>query len=97
MTASSDYGGIYVCINGRLNNAAGSWLPSSFSDMWLQVDLLNTTYVKGVATQGRHDYNQFTQQYQLSYSDDGVAWTIYKEEGIVKVCLFFSQRRSNII
>lgn len=73
---------------GRLNYN-GCWFSSRGGPYWLQVNMLNRTLIKGVATQGSHNFNHFTRTYQLSYSNDGTDWTIYEEKGIVKVCLIF--------
>ena len=72
---------------------SGSWsvAPHELSPLssWLQVDLQNKhTKVTGVATQGRN-YNklwsgphyQWVTSYKLDYSDDGVSFLFYKEDG----------------
>ena len=73
---------------------SGSWsvAPRELSRLsaWLQVDLLNKhTKVTGVATQGRNDNNvwpsgrhyQWVTSYKLDYSDNGVSFLFYKEDG----------------
>ena len=72
---------------------SGSWsvAPRELSRLssWLQVDLLNKhTKVTGVATQGRNYNNlwserhyQWVTSYKLDYSDDGVSFLFYKEDG----------------
>ena len=73
---------------GRLNFKAsgdkeGAWVPSSKRAyfQWLQVDLDRYTVVTGIATQGRNDANQWVTSYMLQYSEDGVTFVYYKEQG----------------
>ena len=73
---------------GRLNFKAGggkegAWVPSSKRAyyQWLQVDLDRYTVVTGIATQGRNDANQWVTSYILQYSEDGVTFVNYKEQG----------------
>lgn len=88
ITASKRFSRNWAAHKGRLNNAAGSWFTLDRGvPEWLQVDLLNKTFIKGVATQGRYNnHHHFVKTYQLLYSDDGTNWTTYKEQGIEKVC-----------
>ena len=73
---------------------SGSWSVAhrdlSSLSSWLQVDLRNKhTKVTGVATQGRNYNNvwpgaphyQWVTSYKLDYSDDGVSFLFYKEDG----------------
>ena len=86
----------HAAIQGRLNFQetsvkAGAWVaaPNDFNQ-WLQVDLGNQfTKVSRVATQGR-DYSsqwpwghhrQWVTKYKLQYSDDGVNFQYYREQG----------------
>ena len=51
-------------------------------DQYIQIDLLNLTTIKGIATQGR-GYNGATEHvkdYKISYSHDGIDWTFYREK-----------------
>ena len=41
--------------------------------------------IKGVATQGRQDANQWVKSYTVSYSTDGMNFVPYKENKRVKV------------
>ena len=73
---------------GRLNFKAGggkegAWTARSYNphDEWLQVDLDRYTVVTGIATQGRHDAKQWVTLYSLQYSEDGVTFVYYKEQG----------------
>ena len=81
---------------GRLNfqeNSvkAGAWAAATNDvNQWLQVDMGNQlTKVSRVATQGRHysskwpgePYSQWVTKYKLQYSDDGVNFQYYREQG----------------
>ena len=88
ISASTEFDLSHAAKYGRLHlkrkpGNVGSW--SSFildTNQWLQIDLANAcTSVSRVATQGRNDYNQFVTKYQLQYSDDGVTFHYYSEQG----------------
>ena len=97
ITASSEYDGNHAAKQGRLffqetPKLSGSWsvAPHELSRVsWLQVDLQNKhTKVTGVATQGRNynnfwsgPYYQWVTSYKLDYSDNGVSFLYYKEDG----------------
>ena len=51
------------------------------TNQWLQVDLQQTTRVIGIATQGRHDFDQWVTKYKLQYGDDGQTFRVYKRNG----------------
>ena len=86
--ASSEWDGNHAAIQGRLHfkaipGKAGSWSARS-NDMnqWLQIDLGNQhTKVTRIATQGRNAYNQWVTKYKLLFSDNGVNFHYYKEQG----------------
>lgn len=84
ITASSEYSEAYAAPQGRLNVKAGggAWLPSTSNVyQWLQVDLGRYRVVTGIATQGRNGISQWVTSYELQYSEDGVTFVYYKEEG----------------
>ncbi|XP_022100349.1 uncharacterized protein LOC110984447 isoform X2 [Acanthaster planci] len=71
--------------NGRLNNPGGGrivggWCPARNDKAapWFQVDLGELLLVEGVIMQGAVDplgaWNERVTEYQVQYSDDGVAW-----------------------
>ena len=88
----------HVAIQGRLNFQetsvkAGAWVAASRNvNQWLQVDLgIQLTNVIRVATQGRHYscqwvalHSQWVTKYKLQYSDDGVNFQYYREQGKTK-------------
>ena len=96
ISASSEFDANAAAIQGRLNFQetsikAGAWITATRDvNQWLQVDLGNQlTTVTRVATQGRHyssqwpygPHNQWVTKYKLQYSDDGVNFQYYREQG----------------
>ena len=80
ITASSQWSDNYAPFHGRLQKQ-GSWSAAK-NDLhqWLQVDLGNQyTKVTGVATQGA--FFEWVTEYKLTYSDNGVNFQYYKEQG----------------
>ena len=62
----------------------GAWSARSNDiHQWLQVDLLNTTRVSGVATQGRNGRSgsQWVTKYKLKYNEGGQAFKFYRRSG----------------
>ncbi|KAK7120917.1 hypothetical protein R3I94_020790 [Phoxinus phoxinus] len=49
---------------------------------WLQMDLLITTKITGIITQGAKDFGhvQFVGSFKLAFSNDGERWLIYQDE-----------------
>ncbi|XP_048037057.1 EGF-like repeat and discoidin I-like domain-containing protein 3 isoform X2 [Megalobrama amblycephala] len=49
---------------------------------WLQVDLLITTKITGIITQGAKDFGhvQFVGSFKLAFSNDGEKWLVYQDE-----------------
>ncbi|XP_034359872.1 lactadherin isoform X1 [Arvicanthis niloticus] len=75
---------------GRLDNHGkiNAWTAQSNNAReWLQVDLGTQKQVTGIITQGARDFGhiQYVASYKVAHSDDGVQWTIYKEQGTSKV------------
>ncbi len=88
ISASSQWDVNHAAIQGRLNFDAGGGKQGALSartndaNQWLQVDLRNTyTRVTRVATQGRNAVNQWVTKYKLQYSNDGVNYQYYREQG----------------
>ena len=88
ISASSQLDFNHAVIQARLHfkataDKAGSWSARSNDvNQWLQVDLGSRhTKVTRVATQGRNDSLQWITKYKLQYSDDGVNFQYYKEQG----------------
>lgn len=51
----------------------------------LQVKLGRLYNVRGVATQGRHDTNQWVKSFSLAYTADDFNWVYIRENSQVKV------------
>lgn len=72
---------------GRLNNTMssdsfGAWCADLLDmEQWLQVDLLKTTNVSAVATQGDILDGNWVTEYAVNYSCDGVKWFSYTHQG----------------
>ena len=88
ITASSEWSSTHAPSLARLNrvkegNKAGSWSAKTNDvNQWLQIELgSDYTKVTRIATQGRSDYDQWVKTYKLQYSDDGVNYQFYREQG----------------
>ena len=76
-SASSEYDIDHASVQGRLNFMGnhikqGAWVafPSDVYP-WLQIDLLkHNTRITRVATQGRHNHNQWVTKYSLLYANN---------------------------
>ena len=89
MTASTYYSNDYHPYYGRLNGnrGYGVWCPQTKSDStdYLQVDMGAEHSVCAVATQGETVYSEWTTNYKVHLSTDGVTWNSYKENNVEKV------------
>ena len=54
-------------------------------EQWFQVDLLKTTNVSAVATQGDILDGNWVTEYALNYSCDGAKWFSYTHQGALVV------------
>ena len=64
----------------------GAWVAKYRNNkQWLQIDCGQLTVVKGIATQGRREANQYVKTYVLSYSVKGARYKPYVSYGGVKV------------
>ena len=64
-------------------NKAGSWAAKTNNvNQWLQIELgSDYTKVTRIVTQGRSDYDQWIKTFKLQYSEDGVNYQFYREQG----------------
>ncbi|XP_078346805.1 uncharacterized protein LOC144632074 [Oculina patagonica] len=94
ITASSTYlPGLtwHIPGNGRLHFKSisgryGAWSAgNNRNNSWFQVDFGRSVKVTMVATQGRQDFDQWVTKYRVSYSNDGIIFQDYEEEGHVKI------------
>ena len=88
ISASSQLDASHAVTQARLRfkataGKAGSWSARNNDlNQWLQIDLgIRHTHVTLVATQGRNDFLQWVTKYKLQYSNDGVNFQYYKEQG----------------
>ncbi|XP_068726466.1 uncharacterized protein [Montipora capricornis] len=76
---------------GRLNQFAahsrtGGWMAKNRDkNQWYQIDLEQTSIVKGIATQGRRGAHYWAITYQLSYSQNGAQFKTFVSFGRVKL------------
>ena len=75
----------------RLDMLAGQ-LEWKNTNQRLQVDLRQTTRAIGIATQGRHDLDQWVTRYKLQYGDDGQTFRVYKRNGDISDTVWKSMR-----
>ena len=88
LSASSEWDNTLSVAQGRLNSIpqagkGGSWSArTNDANQWFQVDLgqLNTKVTR-LAIQGRQEAGQWVTKYRIKYSDDGLNYQDYKEEG----------------
>ncbi|XP_078351549.1 uncharacterized protein LOC144636260 [Oculina patagonica] len=88
LSASSEYNADQAANRGRLHiqysgGKSGGWVAATNDvNQWLQVDLESQyTKVSRVATQGRSNYRQWVFNYTLQYSNNGVNFYNYREQG----------------
>ncbi|XP_067039926.1 uncharacterized protein [Acropora muricata] len=98
LSASSQWDRNHAPSQGKLNyqesrTKPGAWAAAQNNDkQWLQVDLGSQKTVRTLATQGRNydphwpygPHAQWVTNYKLQYSNDGLHFQHYKEQGAVK-------------
>nr|XP_058953160.1 lactadherin-like [Pocillopora verrucosa] len=98
ITASTVYDTRFYPYYGRLheNRGYGGWCPRTVIDRtdYLQVDVGAMLSVCAVATQGEKINNEWTTNYKLQLSADGVTWNAYEETSTAKVFPGNSDRHS---
>ncbi len=107
LSASSEFNADQAANRGRLHiqysgGKTGGWVAATDDvNQWLQVDLGSQyTKITRVATQGRSDYRHWVFNYTLQYSNNGVNFQNYREQGQnedkvlnLNACPFVSQLR----
>ena len=94
LSASSQLDGDHSAAQARLHFRAdgsrgGGWSALKNDDnQWLEVDVGSYTRVTSVAIQGGNSKNEWVTKYSLQYSDDGMSFHMYVQEGekSKKVC-----------
>ena len=73
-------------LNRRTSGGRGAWTAKHNNrKQWIQVDLGAVSKVKGVATQGRYEANQWVTSYTLAHSIDGNTFRRYRDGRSIKV------------
>lgn len=90
--------GILGCT--KLNSLTGTkngWIRElGDSESWIQVDFLLMEWLHGILTWGRSAvYKQYTTEFRISHSQDGINWYNYTEDGQVKVNKSSSKNNEN--
>ena len=87
LTASSYYNYHLSPWYGRLNSIYSWSVRRNRVGQWFQVNFVELMRIKGVATQGRQNANQWVRSYTVRYSVDGMSFRPYRENRRVKVCI----------
>lgn len=85
LTASTYYNHHLSPWHGRLNHRWSWSVRTRNTRQWFKVNFGDITKLKGIATQGRQDANQWVKTYVVTYSRDGVSYVPYKENRRIKV------------
>ncbi|CAH3160109.1 unnamed protein product [Porites lobata] len=98
ISASSQLNANHEASQGRLN-LKGSWSAyANDAKQWLQIDLgSNRLTVTRVATQGSNFQSQWVINYTLKYSDDGLNFQLYKQQGQSEHKVFVGNTDENTI
>ncbi|GAM18140.1 hypothetical protein SAMD00019534_013150 [Acytostelium subglobosum LB1] len=80
LRSSQDYNAEHGVANSVMNRVpgqgAGCWAPYSMNtNQWIMASSITPFGVKGIAIQGRYDYDQWVTSFQIHYSLDGINWT----------------------
>lgn len=92
MTASSSYNVYHGPYLARLHRSRtgrymGAWVARiRNANQYLQIALGRPMKITGIATQGRHDANQWVTRYLVAFSQDNMHFEYYMEYGNFKVC-----------
>ena len=91
LRASSSYNYNHGPDRARLNiinghGRTGAWVARHRNTkQWLQIDLRQISLIKGIATQGRREANQWVKNYMISFSRKSLKFRMYTAYGRVKV------------
>ena len=89
-SASSYYNSNYKPSFGRLNGANRGWSPKTKTNLadFLQIDLLYEYVICAVATQGANGISEWTTNYKIQLSMDGITAVTYQETKVDKVGIY---------
>jgi hypothetical protein len=94
ITSSSIWSAALSTQQGRLNGPTSWSVRVNNINQWIQVDLGRKDVITAIATQGRHNFNQWVKSYYLSYSEDGESFEDYKTlNGVKKASIFSTDYR----
>ena len=93
ITASSEWDKYHNSRLSRLGTVKrgryrGAWSARHNNHhQWLKVDFRRPMKIKKIVTKGRQDTNQWVTRYQVTYSQDGTHWTMYryKSNDVVRI------------
>ena len=85
LTASTYYNYHLSPWYGRLNGLYSWSVRSNRRGQWFQVNFVELMRIKGVATQGRQNANQWVRSYTVRYSVDGMYFRSYTQGRKIKV------------
>ncbi|XP_038060000.1 retinoschisin-like [Patiria miniata] len=84
---SSSHQGNFPARDGRLNNNVAWVAQWGDTNPWIEVDLIDSTVVRGVITQGYYKYTHYVTHYQVAYQKQpsSVREHVTDENGDIKV------------
>ncbi|KAK3700595.1 hypothetical protein QZH41_001586 [Actinostola sp. cb2023] len=91
MSSSSQWDSNHGPTNAKLDFMGGRGKTGGWSarhnnaQQWIKVDFDREMKITRISTRGRHDHNQWVKSFTLEYSQNGLSFLPYKENGIVKV------------
>ncbi|PFX30125.1 Neuropilin-1 [Stylophora pistillata] len=94
-SASSSFSNSYRPSFGRLNRTNGGWGPKTTTNPadYLQIDLLYEYVICAVATQGDNGVDEWTTNYKVQLSMDGITFVTYQESNVVKELFRTKERK----
>lgn len=103
MTASSSYNVFHGPYLARLHRSRtgrymGAWVARiRNANQYLQIALGRPMKITGIATQGRHDANQWVTRYLVAFSQDNMHFEYYMEYGNFKVCCWVMEKKQALV
>ncbi|EDO45371.1 predicted protein, partial [Nematostella vectensis] len=82
--------------NARLNKRKqgrriGAWSSRAINlKQWIQVDFRRLTTVRWIATQGRHDLDQWVKSYRVEFGNDGRRFWPYRQGRLIDLLQVFA-------